>query len=265
LWSLIRHGDNDPSGITDFARLMLATEIRGAQTYWHMMPPDPPVEDGSGTNSSLSPNEHGADSNSRRALGKQSQQSTVESVEIYNAEFAKSYMVGNLGMLDVNIHTWFGNNPLYVHMINVLPITAVTAILLNRDYVAKEYPYLLSKIGTDVPNSWRGYTTSVAAILDANQAWHDAQSMVSYELDSAASKTQILHWISTRPGFNVTIASTFQDAPTASPKASSGEDADGGSSPPPSSATCEMNPGCVEAKLTGLCCPTADGVMLGCC
>ena len=45
LWSLVRNGaaENpslDDSEQTDFARLLLATEIRGAKTYWHMMPPE---------------------------------------------------------------------------------------------------------------------------------------------------------------------------------------------------------------------------------
>lgn len=45
LWSLVRNGaaDNpslDDSKQTDFARLLLATELRGAKTYWHMMPPE---------------------------------------------------------------------------------------------------------------------------------------------------------------------------------------------------------------------------------
>jgi endo-1,3(4)-beta-glucanase len=38
LWSLVRHGEQ-PSDVTDFARLLLAMEIRGAKTYWHMLPP----------------------------------------------------------------------------------------------------------------------------------------------------------------------------------------------------------------------------------
>ena len=38
LWSLVRHGTIG-SDVTDFACLMLAMEIRGAQTYWHMLPP----------------------------------------------------------------------------------------------------------------------------------------------------------------------------------------------------------------------------------
>jgi len=45
LWSLTRNGaaENpfiDDSEQTDFARMLLAMELRGAKTYWQMMPPD---------------------------------------------------------------------------------------------------------------------------------------------------------------------------------------------------------------------------------
>jgi endoglucanase Acf2 len=44
LWSLVKHGkgenpSTDDSSPTDFARLLMLMEIRGARTYWHMIPP----------------------------------------------------------------------------------------------------------------------------------------------------------------------------------------------------------------------------------
>ena len=49
LWSLVKHGkgedpSTDDSPRTDFARLLLAMEIRGARTYWHMIPPSGSTE-----------------------------------------------------------------------------------------------------------------------------------------------------------------------------------------------------------------------------
>ena len=40
--------------------------------------------------------------------------------------------VGNVGMMDVTVATWFGTEPLYVHMINYLPVTAVTRELFEK-------------------------------------------------------------------------------------------------------------------------------------
>jgi endo-1,3(4)-beta-glucanase len=76
LWSLVRHGaalepDADESETTNFLRLLLATEIRSAKTYWHMMPP----ENSSNQTKSLS--------------------------ALFNPVFLKEGgMNGNLGMLD---------------------------------------------------------------------------------------------------------------------------------------------------------------------
>jgi endo-1,3(4)-beta-glucanase len=232
LWSLVRHGDSTVgSDLTDFTRLLLAMEIRGAKTYWHMIPSDP-----------------------------LSNTSSVTST-VYNPEFQENYMVGNVGMLDVVANTWFGNDPLYVHMINAIPITAATAVLFDKEYVEQEYPFLM-KSRSSVEMAWRGYTISIHAILDATAAWKDAQDLVSYELDSALSKSQALYWISQRPGFNVTIKETERKGGTPA-----NEDTAKARSPSKNaaSARCENNPACDTAGLTGECCPTLNGVFLGCC
>jgi len=53
LWSLVRNGFaddpiSDDSEQTDFVRLLLAMELRGAKTYWHMMPPGPKAKNQTG-------------------------------------------------------------------------------------------------------------------------------------------------------------------------------------------------------------------------
>jgi endo-1,3(4)-beta-glucanase len=174
LWSLVRHGgSNAGSDLTDFTRLLLAMEIRSTKAYWHMIPPTT-------TNAS-------------------------NASEIYAPEFQENYMVGNVGMLDVEASTWFGGEPLYVHMFNALPITAITAKLFDRDYVQYEYPFLM-KSSDSVEMAWRGYTVSIHAIIDPATAWKEARELVSWELDSGLSKSQVLYWICQRPGFtNSTI------------------------------------------------------------
>lgn len=67
LWSLTRNGaaenpSSDDSLQTDFARLLLAMEVRGARTYWHMLPPD-----------------------SKR-------KNQTDSLSVYTPEFAENYM-----------------------------------------------------------------------------------------------------------------------------------------------------------------------------
>ena len=241
LWSLARR-ESSSSDLTDYTRLLLAMEIRGAKTYWHMMPLD--------TNSTQSKPE-------RR-------------IDVYNPKFSSNYMVGNVGMFDVVCNTWFGNDPLYIHMINALPITAATALLFDDTYVAKEYPFLMSS-RSSVEMAWRGYVISIHAIIDPAGAWKEAQDLVSYEMDSASSKSQVLYWISNRPGFNSTGASSGieseMDCSKRTPKSSgdSISSGSGGSSGSPTSGSCETHPNCNSLGLTGSCCPTAEGIMLGCC
>lgn len=240
LWSLVRHGETSAaSDLTDFARLLLAMEIRGTKTYWHMLPPK---ESSTGNNH-------------------------TKSTQIYPDEFLKNYMVGNVGMLDVSANTWFGNDLLYVHMINVIPVTAATAVLFDKEYVEQEYKFLLGN-RNEVEMAWRGYTVSIHAIVDSSAAWEEASTLVSPELDSALSKSQVLYWISHRPGFNVTVATNpkpqDEDASSASSSASPISNDDEPSTAT-DSAACESHHVCKNLGLAGKCCPTVEGVVLGCC
>lgn len=222
LWSLVRHGQNTKSELTDFAKLLLAMEIRSTKTYWHMIPT--------------------------------SASNKTNAKEVYEPAFQENYMVGNLGMLDVTATTWFGNDPLYVHLINVLPVTAATGLLFEKDYVKYEYPYLMESRGS-VEMAWRGYTVALQAILDPNKAWTDAQDLKSYQLDSALSKSQVLYWISQRPTFNVSsVAINYAD-----------EKANTNYGDIDESVLCSSHPTCTQVGLSGSCCPANDNVMLDCC
>ena len=70
---------NANSELLNFARLLLATEIQAAKTYWHMKKDN----------------------------------------KIYDAVFAAGKMAGNIGALDVTTTTWFGSELEFVHGINM--------------------------------------------------------------------------------------------------------------------------------------------------
>jgi len=237
LWSMVREGAQDDPlfELTDFARLLLAMEIEGARTYWHMLPPS----DVSNKTASTRP-------------------------VVYNPTFEKNYMVGNLGMMDAVCSTWFGTASLYVHMINFMPVTAITSVLFNQTYVEKEFDAVLAPILADVEMAWRGYVISDQAIINPTSAWTEAQKLVSYELDSAISKSQVLYWISTRPGFNTSTAVEKSNYTKTSNTTSTSRPADT-SKPYSQSTRCEDNKECSKLGLTGFCCPTSGGKFLGCC
>lgn len=215
LWSLVRHNDIS-SDVTDFSHLLLSTEIRSTKMYWHMH---------SGNNT-LHPH-------------------------LYPPEFEENYMVGNVGMLDMTANTWFGNDALYVHMINAIPITAISNVLFEEDYVEEEYPFLMAG-RQSVEMAWRGYTVSIHSMIDPNTAWEDALSLVSNQLDSALSKSQVLYFITQQSGFNKTLDSVVTEQQSTDSQSTS-------------SSSCEGNPKCAELNLVGECCPSISGVFLGCC
>mmetsp|Transcript_1099 Transcript_1099/g.1508 ORF Transcript_1099/g.1508 Transcript_1099/m.1508 type:complete len:1130 (-) Transcript_1099:52-3441(-) len=233
LWSSVRWGApqkgntkkisarnaKEDSNMVDFARLLLAMEIRGVKTYWHMVNPTDEVD-------------------------------THHAMDIYNPAFAKHLMVGNVGMMDVTVATWFGTSPLYVHMINFLPITAVTREVFSPSYVEKEFHDIMEPVYASVEKAWKGYVICDRAMIDPNGAWDDALQLRSFELDQAISQSQVLYFVSTTDGF---------DPPAGKDVAN---DADQNED---SYKTCSEHSACLALGLIGECCPAPNGAHLGCC
>ena len=135
-----------------------------------------------------------------------------------------------------------------------------------------------------VENAWKGYVICNEAIVDPNNAWIEAQSLISSHLDPGLSKSQVLFWVITREGFSPSTTTAVSLAgsdgkidgtsgvssgafnsgsntnPDKSETASESKDGTGDSS-----AICSNHATCSAEKLMGLCCPTADGVFLNCC
>jgi endoglucanase Acf2 len=239
LWSLVRHEsldkpELDVSPTTDFARLLLATEIRGAKTYWHMVPPsDDPHESTSATST------------------------------VYSPAYSKNYMVGNLGMLDAVSSTWFGTSSLYVHMINEMPVTAITSELFDAQFVEEEHSKIIAPL-RDVEMAWRGYVVCNQALVDPVNAWKQALALESRELDSGVSKSFILYFIATREAFDAAaiqdcnLQSALDPHLTAESATSKFPSTTGGSE-------CANHVSCHLSGLIGHCCPTSAGLVLECC
>ena len=226
LWCMVKNmvTETDVSAdFRDYLRLLLATEIRGAKSYWQMVPPQ-------------SPNSGIADATPER----------------YVASFRKNYMVGNLGMLDAVCSTYFATELFYVHLINIIPVTAITAEVFGQAYAREQYEAVIAK--ADIPTAWKGYAACDLALSDPSAAWTQALELVSGALDSALSKSQVLYFISTLEGFEAPATASDDDT------SSNGDEVPADN---PSSAFCEEHSGCTG--LTGLCCPTGDGIMLECC
>lgn len=215
VWSLVRHKKGRvESDMTDFARLLLSMEIRSTKKYWQMIPPS--------------------------ALG------VPGSAGVYSSEFEEQYMAGSVGMLRATTRTWLGSDPLHRHMNNVLPLTAVTSAIFSPSYVSYQYPYLVNA-SNGMEMTYKGYSVALHAIINATEAWKEAQGLSTWGMESSLSKSQVLYWITQQPTF--TDASAYVNVFDDSIK-------DG-------SAFCESHPKCTG--LTGFCCPTKDLVYLSCC
>jgi endo-1,3(4)-beta-glucanase len=256
LWSLARNGalvnpSSDTSAGTDFARLLLATEIIGAKTYWQMLP-------------SSTSNQTTSSGNKTSVVSTSSMQLPQQGV--YGSRFASNLMVGNVGMLDAVCRTWFGKELLYVHMINFLPVTSISGELFTRPYATQEYQTVLKSL--EANPAWIGFVIANHAISAPNMAWTDALTVSSAELDPGLSKSQLLYWIATREGFatpnsqrlsgqgqgNTSSGSSSSNIPPSPLPATSSSD-----------GTCSANPKCAALGLVGNCCPTPNGRSLGKC
>ena len=80
------------------------------------------------------------------------------------------------------------------------PFTPISELLVSRDWLSESYPVLSTVLDRGAPaleTSWRGLVYAAHAILDADAAWAESQSLPSY--DDGSSKTNQLYWIATRP------------------------------------------------------------------
>jgi len=147
---------NDDARLSDLGRLMLATEIRSAQRYWQI---------------------------------------TSES-DLYNPPFADNKVVGVLWSTKVGYETFFGNEPEFIHGIQMLPFTPISEELLRQDWISQSYP-LFSENYATTSDGWRGFMVMAKAIFDSQAAWNEAQALNGY--DDGNTRANTLYWIATRP------------------------------------------------------------------
>eukprot|EP00644_Phytophthora_capsici_P016675 jgi/Phyca11/509548/fgenesh2_kg.PHYCAscaffold_47_\ len=147
--------------VEHMGHLLLALEIRGAQTYWQM----PSTSD------------------------------------IYEPIYAANKMTGQVAATKVSYTTWFGPQVEHMHLINMIPFTPITDAFLSPEYVREEYPILqqqaFDRAEDPIDDRWKGYAYLDLAIIDPTDAWTKVQNMSFF--DDGSSRTNSLYWIATRP------------------------------------------------------------------
>ncbi|KAI9909148.1 hypothetical protein PsorP6_014633 [Peronosclerospora sorghi] len=147
--------------VEHMGHLLLALEIRGAQTYWQM----------------------------------------PSTSTIYEPIFAANKMTGQVAATKVSYTTWFGPQPEHMHLINMIPFTPITEAFVKPAYVQEEYPVLqhqaFDRAEDPIEDRWKGYAYLDLAIIDPNDAWTKVLSLTFF--DDGNSQTNSLYWIATRP------------------------------------------------------------------
>lgn len=157
----------DNQDMVDIGRVMAATEILAAQTFWHV----PAASD------------------------------------IYPSDYKSAHtMVGILWSNLAQFQTWFGLQPYLIHGVQTIPFTPITEQLLPISFVQEEYPQYQASckdITGCFDTGWGTFMVMEQAIVDRVSAWTDAQSLPdSVFMDAPGngnSRLNTLHWIATRP------------------------------------------------------------------
>jgi endo-1,3(4)-beta-glucanase len=142
-----------------YGRLLLATEIRSVQKYWH-------IKSGS---------------------------------EIYESPYAAHKVVGVLWSGKVDYTTFFGGLPEYVHGIQKLPFTPISEQLLDPSWVAEEHTVastILTRTTPPVSDDWKAFTVMSGSIINPQTAWNQAKSLRYF--DNGNTRTNTYYFIATR-------------------------------------------------------------------
>ncbi|OQR84500.1 endo-1,3(4)-beta-glucanase [Achlya hypogyna] len=145
----------------DYARLLLAMDVRSTQRYWHM--------------------------------------SELQLPAIYEPAFAANRMVGVVSEMSVVYSTWFGNLAAEIHGINLMPITPMTTRLVRPEYAWQQQAVLDASRDAG-PDFWPTLSLLDKAIVNASDVWSRlASGHATY--DSGNSAANALLFVASQPPF----------------------------------------------------------------
>lgn len=211
----------------------------------------------------------------------------ITSDNIYDPIFAVGRMVGNVGALDVTQSTWFGNEPEYVHGINLMPVTPATSLLFDQPFVELQWSVLerrvpppvqsaqqkceanpqcqaLSLLGLCCPNP-AGVMLACCDSGTSGSKMQDEWKGLLYMDHAVVDRDKAWTEISNAGGFGIGGSksnSLFWAASRPSPIPYNSTRVDPKSTV---KAACSANSACDAIGVLNDCCPTEKGIFLGCC
>lgn len=151
------------TNLINLSRLLLSTEIRSCQTYWHM----------------------------------------TDASKIYPDIFKSSATVGIVWGSKVDYATWFGNRPEMIHGIQMLPFTPISHELLDRDWIKKAHPIMERSLAPgegSAGGGWRTFIYMAQAVLDTKRAYESLlKDDLGKVMDDGNTWSNTLYWLATQP------------------------------------------------------------------
>lgn len=155
-------------------RLLMATEVRSAKTYWHVHAPN------------------------------------TEGVDRIYPDVYEPRVVGMMWSLLAQHQTWFGNEPWKAYGIQLLPITVVAGIRDDASWLSEMVPQYNQSCVSDPVCMREGWMIPVYASMASlgywREAWAAVDALPDDVFDSAGgnghSRTNTLWYIATRPDFH---------------------------------------------------------------
>jgi endoglucanase Acf2 len=138
--------------------------------------------------------------------------------DVDGAVFPKGYSRPLIAMLWDNggrYNTWWDPEPIFVHGINVLPLTASSLYLGRRpDIIERNYEYLV-KVNRGDPLLWRDILWKDLALADAKRARKLYEEHKYFSPDLGESRANLMYWFAALGDLGRVDASVTADAPTA--------------------------------------------------
>lgn len=120
--------------------------------------------------------------------------------DVDEAVFPASYPHVAIGMVwgSKGVHsTWFGNNPEFIHGINILPVTSGSLYLGHHpDFVTANYDEIVAERGGP-PAVWKDVLWQYLALSDPSRALAAYLADPTYEPFDGESRAHTMHWLYT--------------------------------------------------------------------
>jgi endoglucanase Acf2 len=134
--------------------------------------------------------------------------------EVFPKDFARP-LVAMLWDSGGRYNTWWDRDPIYVHGIAVIPLTASTLCRGRRpDVIERDYDYLVKENGGD-PLLWRDILWKDLALADPARARKLYDANRYFTTDLGDSRANLLYWLDALASLGHVDASVTADAPTA--------------------------------------------------